>query len=678
MFRNESGVAFIDEWEDSGIDPGGDRHGAAWGDFDNDGRRDLYVAIGAHMGQGIGYNQLYHNLDGAHFESIGLSSGISDPFGRSRFCYWIDADNDGWLDVFVCNMGTPNQLFINQGDGHFLPADDAGGLGADDLWYADWTQFTNDRDIDVILSAAGTGRLVLFENSGSGTFQDITATSELPQTLWGVRGLCWFDYDNDGNQDLYVSRGGFSCAGDALWRDSTEVRFLMVLPSDPDDEDGLDGIDIAADAAGLRFTIHINWDREPFDQIFLGASSQHPTSNPFTMEDGEHLGEPEFTPGVDCGCYIWQDNSGESWRIRCSTDFARKYKFGGQVFPVSGSITSVTSTGIEIPVCTVDVSDKLYRNRGDGTFEDVTDAAIIPDARDGRTCIAADFNNDGWQDIYVVSARNLSGYVAHNESNLLHMNNGDGTFTECAIPAGADCQVAGTGSGTGWADYNDDGFPDLFVTNGWECFPFNLGPHVVYRNDGNENHWLKVRLVGVTCNRDAIGSMVWIVADGIEQYRVQNGAVSDMSQSSMDLHFGLGKSTVVDTLIVRWPSGPPERFTDLTADATHILEQGSGTAVPDELPRPKRALLWPARPNPACTSVALTYQLPALAEARLRIYDAEGRWVQTLLAGSHPAGRHTSVWDGCDSAGRRAGAGIYYARLMIGNATQCRRITLLD
>src|SRR5690606_38053798 len=103
-------------------------------------------------------------------------------------------------------------------------------------------------------------------------------------------------------------------------------------------------------------------------------------------------------------------------------------------------------------------------------------------------CLAADFDNDGWMDIYVVNGREVTGPLASHAPCFLYRNNGDGTFTECAVDAGVDCRVSGTGSAAAWSDYDNDGFADLYITNGSQHWPFNYGPHVVYHNEGNDNH----------------------------------------------------------------------------------------------------------------------------------------------------------------------------------------------
>jgi hypothetical protein len=678
LYLNVLGGALEDIWQISGISPSADRHGAAWGDMDNDGLRDLYVAIGAQNGQGVGLNQLYHNLTGAIFEDLSLSSGTVDSLGRGRFAYWIDANNDGRLDVFVGNVATPNRLFLNQGDYTFEEVPDAGGLGVSDRWYAAWTHFNPDRLLDVALGGAWYGRLALFRNDGDGTFTDLTASCGLPSHLMNVTGLCWIDYDNDGFDDLYCSRGLAGDGTDAYWTDSVAtVEFMHYLPTDPEKESGADQIAIAAAGSGLTVKITIDWDGRPFEDIYLGAAGQHPQSSPFYLADGAHLGRPPHAPGSSFGLYIWQDAEGGPYRFEGATNYGAEHRIGGTVTVVGGTVNGIDAAGIEAPFTPPNVDDRLFHNRGNGSFEDVTAAAGIADSLDGHNVISADFDLDGWPDLYVVNARSLSGYLTQNGPNLLYLNNRDGTFRECAEAAGVANRVPGTGGGAGWADYDDDGAPDLFVTNGWGAYPFNRGPQVIYHNQGNGNHWIKVHLVGTVSNRDGTGARVLVQAGGRTQRRSQFGGVNDLGQSSMDLIFGLGASTVIDGMRIDWPSGTSETYGKLEADRGYTFTEGQNSAVADPPPT-LRLVLAPPAPNPLRDRAALRYALPAPGRVRLDVFDAAGRCVRTLVDGAQSAGSHTILWDGRDGVGRRLGRGIYCTRLRGPDGATARRRLVVD
>jgi hypothetical protein len=126
------------------------------------------------------------------------------------------------------------------------------------------------------------------------------------------------------------------------------------------------------------------------------------------------------------------------------------------------------------------------------------------------------------------------------------------------------------------ADYDNDGFLDLFITNGLGS-TFNKGPSQLYHNGGNSNHWLEIDLEGTVSNRDGVGAQVLATAGGATQLREQNTGVHRFAQNSQRIHFGLGKNTAVDTLVVKWPSGIVQTIQNIPADhIIRVTEPASG------------------------------------------------------------------------------------------------------
>jgi len=676
LFQNVSGgTSFVERIWASGISTVQDQHGAAWGDFDNDGRRDMYTVVGAPGQNGNAKNQLGWNLDGLHFQEIAVEAGVADSTGRGRFCHWVDADRDGWLDLFVTNYAGPNRLFLNRGDGTFESVPGAGGLGTDRQYIGAFTELNGDGYLDALLVDHDMGEMGLYRNSGGGSFQDITGGSGFPTPLKWIWGLCWLDYDNDGDQDVFLSRGYWVCQRDAYLVDETTFRFQSALLQSPAYESGSDGYDISADCSGLEFTIRVDNLYNQTQHIYLGQYGLHPPSGEFTMLDGQYQGEPDFEAGESLGCFIWQDAAGGPWHVRTATDRVDYHRFWLQADVLDGSISQIDTTLLETEFIEPDLSDRLYENVGNSTFVDVSLSAGISDELSGKNCVAVDVDNDGWLDIYVVNDRVVSTPFAHNAPNFLYMNNGDGTFTERAAEAGVECVVTGSGAAVGWSDYDGNGFPDLYVVNGWAHWPFADGPHVLYRNDGNDHHWLKVRLVGISSNRDAIGARVRIVAGGQTQYRVQNGSVNDMGQSSMDIHFGLAEATAVDSLTVWWPNGSTETFTDLLADQTLLIVEEPTTSVAGDLDITPAALRVFC-PNPFRAPATVRFDVPSAADVKLEIFDVGGRLMQRLVEGRQAPGRYTVVWDGRDAGGRPAAGGVYFIRLTSDDMRARHRIVL--
>jgi hypothetical protein len=466
-----------------------------------------------------------------------------------------------------------------------------------------------------------------------------------------------------------VSRGWASELRDAILHNSRELRFHFYMPDDNSREDGLDAIAVAADSCVFDVALKID-SQDALDEIYLGARGVHPPSSSFTLWDGTFMGRPDFVAGEDRGCFIWQEQLGGPWFFQCSTDFVEKHFYGGILESRFGAIVDADTLGLEPSYCPVDLTDRLYDNQGDGTFTDVTALAGIDNPWSARTAISADFDNNGWPDLYVVNERDATSIIARNMPNRLFLNDGDGTFTECAESCGVDCAVAGTGASAAWGDPNNDGFPDLYVTNGWADFPFNLGPHVFYSNLGNANHWVKLRLIGTLSNRDATGALVRVVANGQPQVRVQAGGVNDMAQSTRDVLFGLGSASVIDTLTIDWPSGVREVRTCLATDSIYVVVEDPGASLTPIPPsRSSDDLTWTLqmlRERTDSDAVTLRYRLPAASDVRASVYDVAGRTVRTLFVGRQGAGEQALTWDGLDMAGRAPTSGVYYGRVVAG------------
>ncbi|HEY8671085.1 MAG TPA: CRTAC1 family protein, partial [Terriglobales bacterium] len=160
-------------------------------------------------------------------------------------------------------------------------------------------------------------------------------------------------------------------------------------------------------------------------------------------------------------------------------------------------------------------------------------------------------------------------------ANYLFRSNRNGTFTDVASSAGVQDLVVNRGRGCAWGDYDNDGFLDLFVTNGESNTQYELGPQVLYHNKGNGNKWLKIKLVGTTSNRQGLGVKITAQIGRRTQYREANGASGHfLSQGAGPVHFGLGKATVVDQLTVKWPSGVSQVLTGVSANQEITVTEG--------------------------------------------------------------------------------------------------------
>jgi hypothetical protein len=562
LYRNNGDGTFTDVRPASGITSSGDRHGAAWGDYDNDGNLDLFITIGADHGNTVGAktDQLYRNNGDGTFTDVTTLAGVANSFGRGRSVNWVDFNNDGLLDLFLKNYQSPNVLYRNNGDGTFTDVASFAGLADAPGQVSSWTDYNNDGYMDVFIGSAGKDQL--WRNNGDGTFTNVTSLAGLKDLSYG-QGVAWGDYNNDGNMDLYIARG-YDDTEDSLAWDSSYIAFSDYQST------GEDGIDFVTSGSEVTFDLFLKGCHNP-QKVFIGKQLLSPLSVPFTASVSYASGKPYYLPGKDLGFFIWTDENG--WHIRWSINEPYIYFYGRLFSNGAFSNTKPLSFTRKKPFLTT----TLYRNNGDGTFTDVTSTAYVGNHQNNRGAVWGDYDNDGYLDIYVVNAGTFEG----NKSNFLYRNNGDGTFSnvtgEAKVWASADGR--GRGDGAAWIDLNNDGQLDLYITNGWgrailvsgENQPcLAPGPHLLYMSNGNANRWIKIKLVGTVSNRFGVGTKVIVKANGLEHFREMNGSGGGQffSQGGSPVHFGLGQATIVESITIKWPSGLVQSLKNMNSNRT--------------------------------------------------------------------------------------------------------------
>jgi hypothetical protein len=234
-----------------------------------------------------------------------------------------------------------------------------------------------------------------------------------------------------------------------------------------------------------------------------------------------------------------------------------------------------------------DDTSTLYKNNGDGTFNDATSVAGLGLYTQylGWGTMFLDFDNDGWPDLLLVNGHVYpevdSQHLGSNykEPRILYHNNGDGTFSDISASAGAGITTAASSRGLAVGDLWNDGRISAVINN------MNAAPSLLVNQLHTTNHWVTIHTVGTKSNHDGIGAKVQVKAgDRVLVDEVRSGS-SYISNSDMRVHFGLGKADKIDWVEIRWPSGSNERFTNLAVDHIHTLTEGSGTPVE---PDPKK------------------------------------------------------------------------------------------
>ncbi len=515
----------------------------------------------------------------------------------------VDYDHDGDIDLYVTNsqMGKPNRLYRNEGDGTFV--DVAAEAGVDKAneehggsMAVAWGDYNNDGHLDLYVVKWGWN--ILYRANGDGTFTDVTDEAGVGDQGNGNAAV-WFDFNDDSHIDLYV--GNYFRYVD-LWdlEDSRQMH--------EDFETARDG--------GANVLYRNNGD------------------GTFT-EVAEEMGVADTGWTLDVGCADY-DNDGDQDLV-LANDFGQDRVFRTNA---DGTLTDVTDEVIgwdthkgmnvdfgdynndgwlDLYITNIWTKDyvqegnQLYRNMGDGTFSDISFEADVYDA---GWCWAGrffDYDNDGDLDLMVANGyisanpdteyfRDLANTVtkpgfdpvdANNwplmgnasfagyEPSRVWRNEGSEAFTEVAAELGlADI---GDGRGLAIADFDLDGDLDVYISNQGQ-------DGVLYRNEiGNRNNWLQIDLRGTTCNHFAIGARVTVVADGRSQIGEINGGNGDHSQCPYRLHFGLGQCKTIQRVEVRWPNGYIQQLTDVEPNQILQITEQTPTEYLAERKRWKEA-----------------------------------------------------------------------------------------
>ena len=458
LYRNDGEGRFTDTTALAGVGDTGFGMGIAAADYDNDGDVDLYVT-------NFGDNVFYRNNGDGTFTDMTEHAGVATG-GWSTSAAFGDADGDGLLDLFVCryvDFRLDNHKFCGN------LAENIPAYCHPDVYNAEPS--------------------VLYRNQGDGTFADVTAEAGVTTSGEGKSlGVVWGDYDNDGDQDIYVANDSmrnflFQNDGSGTFRDVTLL-------------------------AGVGYS-----------------------------EDGQ----TQAGMGTDLG-----DFDGDGW--------------------------------LDIVVTNLDFEyNALYRGDASGIFADVSyNSGLAEPSLNyvGFGTFFFDYDNDGWLDVFVANGHivdNIADFGSvstYEQPNFLFRNNGDGTFDDVSKTTAEVFTMEDVARGAAAGDVDGDGDEDILVTRCGQTAVLleNVG--------GNENGWLALHLVGTESNRDGVGARVSVhFGDRVVMKEVKAGS-SYLSQSALELTFGLGDNEVAKRVEIRWPSGTVETLEAVPARSRLTLVEG--------------------------------------------------------------------------------------------------------
>lgn len=537
-----------------------DSHGISFIDINNDNRSDLLVSCGAERGRGQGENRYFQNIDGTALRRMPTPLVLGDPSGRGRSITPIDLNKDRFVDLLVTNFfqeGRPHRVAVAVPGNTLAYTDVAHELGIDTI-NADGMKvvnLNNNEQIFLIASGVGTDAGNIYQKDGA-AFVDVTTALGVSKSGWA--SVVPFDYDNDGDLDLlYLKRTFFRPSGVEIHQG--EINFLLKASKSR----VLQGFSCPTKNGNIVANILFEGSGDHPEFLQLGVHKQPASELPWRGSLlGQALqGEPQIDQQTDKGAFLWRDSTGAlQFRFVGSTDILQA---------TSGvirheAIPFTTLEKINISPAPILLPNTLYRN-DNGKFTEVTSETGIRGNGLGSEAVAADFNNDGYLDVYQV---NLGySFDASNPPDNLFLNNGNGTFREVATLTGATGTAAGVGTGVIALDYDQDGDLDIFLYNGLVTPPLVPGPLMLLRNDTPRasSHSIQLDFKGTSSTARAWGVQVRSVVGGKLLYLQKHGLNGYLSTSDLPLHLGLGEAGKADEITISWPSGRKQTLKDVPA-----------------------------------------------------------------------------------------------------------------
>ncbi len=591
LYLNNGNGAFTDiaasVWPGQAND---DTHGAAWGDFDNDGDQDIYQTIGAQEGVGSLPKQLLVNEGGVFIDKAALL-GVVYPLGRMRTALWVDQNNDGKLDLVVSNElrpdhQAPSTLFRQTENGFIDVGQDVGFEVSDSSAYTQISDLNGDGQMDLLVHGGNFGSNVGFPyrvyDLRKEPFTDLQTSLGLVKTTH-VLDSAIADFNGDLKPDIFLARlpDLRKAQSDVALLGANVIHVRLVT---------------AANEHGVSFQASGNIKFKFAGQlstslIYIGTGGWHPSAIvSLSPTDSKNWGIANHIPGVNEAVYVGYEPATQIWTILSSSPLS-KDRWVRVEAPSPSTVSQITA--IHFDPAAIPLEDRIFFGSDSG-FVDASATALPKDENGAlkrtwcKSVIAGDFDNDMDVDLYMVCTRTTA-----NLPNMLYENLGDGRFVTVPDAGGAVGSLLGRGESVAAADYDRDGFLDLYVTNGFYSGPFNLdaGPDQLFHNRGNGNHWLEIDLQGVLSNRDGIGAQIFATTpDGKIQLREQNGGIHRYAQNHQRIHFGLGGNTAIQRLVVHWPSGQVQELRDVPADQIlRITEVQSPTVAIEDVTIDNRA-----------------------------------------------------------------------------------------
>lgn len=536
------------------------------------------------------------------FTQLADSPLVTTP-GDSRSVNIVDVNGDGLEDVFISNGltgGQNNELYLNIGNGVFQPVQNdpivLDGSPSDGTTFADTD---NDGDLDAYMVTWYGQPNFFYRNEGDGTF------SHLPNAVTGNIGThsetaAFGDYNRDGLVDVFITNSGGDDLRDFLYRNTGNNNFTKISANYLNDQ------------VPSRSANWADFNNDGYPDLYV----THEETNKNMLLRNTGIGgfvkitdDPSVAEMHSSITASWGDVNNDGWL---------------DLF--------VGNTGNFTPD-----NNRLFLNNGNGTFSAAATGPINSDGGCTFGSAFADYDNDGDLDLFVAN-----GFCNGLITNFLYKNAGNGVFERdlTSLPN----YVTPCSYGAAWGDLDENGFPDLVIANCKKSSASAQPNHTAFMNNGNGNHWLKIKLVGTTSNRTAIGAQIRVKAviggQAVTQMRDISAQSGYCGQNSLTAIFGLGAATQADSIFIRWPSGQEQSLSQTAAGQTITVVEGQSSAV-ETLPG-NNSLSVKVAPNPFGDSLHWTLHLDQpIRYGRFELIDNQGKTVMQKILAATDAGTHT-------------------------------------
>ena len=555
----------------------------------------LVTAMGASIHREIGAQQSVKAQDApvpVHFTDIRKTAGITfvqDSTESDEKYYletmgtgvaWLDYDQDGLMDLYFVQTGPTDAykpakplrsaLYHNNGDGTFTDFTEKAGVGGEGHYGQGVAVGDFDNDGFPDLYVTGYGRAILYHNNGDGTFTDVTAKAGVADQGQWSSSAGWFDFDKDGWLALVVANYLDWSPKNNPWCGERKAGYRSYC------------------APGNYKGLHTKLYHNNHDGTFTDVSDKSGVGLPeskgmgLVLADFNNDGWPDIAMANDTWPnFLFHNNRDGTFTddslisgLAASEDGRYEAGMGIDAADVDGDgLLDVYITHLDFEL------NRLYHNNGDGTFTDVTYSSGIGNKAMLLSGVAVkfiDYDNDGWPDIVQANGAmvdNVSLYhslVSYKEPLLMFHNLGNGHFEKASDAPGPDFIRPVAGRGLATADFFNNGAMGIAVNCRGDS------PELLRNDVGTANHWLEVLLIGTKSNRDGVGSVLKLTSEGVVRVDQAKGGTSYMSASDPRIHFGLGKRSKIDSLVITWPSGHVDKLTNVPVDTIIAVKEGAG------------------------------------------------------------------------------------------------------